>query len=70
MSQIPETEQWLLDGKCSLCRRYKHCSKPCTKAKRYKERVLHDAMIQAMDNVTGGAYSSITNELYQLTRKK
>lgn len=29
MSDIPETDQWLLDGDCTKCRR-NNCSKPCT----------------------------------------
>lgn len=26
-------DRWLIDGDCSLCRRSKHCSKACRKAK-------------------------------------
>lgn len=31
------TEQWLLDGKCSICRRKEYCSKPCKKCKSRRE---------------------------------
>lgn len=30
-----KSEQWLLDGKCTMCRRQSYCS---TKCKAYKER--------------------------------
>lgn len=28
-----KSEQWLLDGKCSMCRRKEYCSKPCKACK-------------------------------------
>lgn len=31
--RVPETEQWLLDGDCSKCRRAEYCSKQCMKNK-------------------------------------
>lgn len=31
---IPETEQWLLEGDCDKCRRESYCSKECTAFKR------------------------------------
>ena len=34
MSDIPETDQWLLNGDCTKCRRDKFCSKPCTVVKK------------------------------------
>ena len=34
-----ETEQWLLDGDCTKCRRKKYCRKQCTKRKRYVDRM-------------------------------
>lgn len=34
MADIPETDQWMLNGDCTKCRRDKYCSKPCTIRKR------------------------------------
>ena len=34
MIPIPETDQWKLEGNCGLCRRVKHCNKPCAVHKR------------------------------------
>lgn len=38
-----DSDQWLLNGKCSICRRRKYCGKECTASKRAK-----DAMIKQM----------------------
>ena len=64
---IKETEQWLLTGDCSKCRRYRHCSKPCTKNKRRTDMELKSLATQAMDKVTGGAFSKtmkVLNDKY------
>ena len=37
MKKIDESEQWLLDGKCHICRREKYCSKSCTKCKQREQ---------------------------------
>ncbi len=46
-----ETEQWLDRGDCSICRRKKYCSKPCTTAKRIDAVELQSMVIGAMADV-------------------
>lgn len=51
MSNIPETEQWKLNGDCKKCRRAEHCRKDCTARKRASDRALKaysDAIIDAV----------------------
>lgn len=48
MNKIPESEQWLLSGDCSVCRREKYCSKPCTKGKNRRTMVLKSMVVEAM----------------------
>lgn len=45
---IPETDQWLLDGDCDKCRREKYCDKECTKAKRATAKVFQNLIDSAM----------------------
>lgn len=40
IAMVNETEQWLLNGDCTKCRRNKYCSKQCTKRKRYVDREI------------------------------
>ena len=38
-------EQWLLQGKCSECRRKNYCKTQCTKNKRYSEASIKQAIL-------------------------
>ncbi len=49
-NQIPETEQWLLDGDCDKCRKEKYCDKDCSAYKKTVAKALHDAYIKALRN--------------------
>lgn len=31
---VDESEQWLLDGRCEVCRRKNYCNKPCKREKK------------------------------------
>lgn len=46
-----KNEQWLLDGKCSVCRRKNYCSTKCTKSKRRHDALIHRAVFDTMMNV-------------------
>lgn len=60
MTNKPEkNEQWLLDGDCSICRRKNYCKKECTKYSRNKAAFIKSAVISAVDEATGGAFSKI-----------
>lgn len=61
MSEINQTEQWELNGDCSLCRRKNYCSKPCKKAKQANEAFIRGAVRDIMDEATNGNYSRIKN---------
>lgn len=54
-----KSNQWELDGDCSLCRRRKYCSKPCTRCKRETQALIRGFVANALDERTGGAYSMI-----------
>jgi hypothetical protein len=64
----PESEQWLLDGDCSKCRRAKYCGVYCTKGKQRRDMILRATVVSAIDRATGGAYSAINNELNKIER--
>lgn len=46
-----KNEQWLLDGKCSICRRKNYCNTQCTKSKHRQNALIHGAVFNAMMNV-------------------
>ncbi len=54
MSEIPETDQWLLSGNCEVCRRRNYCNKPCTKGKRRREIEVRMMVAEAMVRVMTG----------------
>ena len=50
-NQIPETEQWQLNGDCDKCRRADYCHRPCGAKKRANKRLrnaLGNAIIDAV----------------------
>lgn len=46
--QIPETEQWLLDGDCDKCRKEKYCDKDCSAFKKAVTRAMCEAYNKAI----------------------
>lgn len=58
-NKIDESEQWLLSGNCSKCRRNNYCSKPCTRSKRATNASISSLVSTMMDEFTNGAYSEI-----------
>lgn len=52
MNEIPKTDQWLLSGDCSICRRRKYCSKPCKLRKQRRDAefglMVAEAMVKVM----------------------
>ena len=55
------TNQWELEGDCRICRKRNYCSKPCTRCKRETHKFLKNAVVDALDERTGGAFSTIMN---------
>ena len=47
-NQIPETEQWLLDGNCDKCRKDKYCDKDCGAYKRAIKKAMKEAYEKVM----------------------
>lgn len=43
-----KSEQWLLDGKCNICRRKEYCSKPCRACKNRSQYEMRCAVSRAM----------------------
>ena len=43
-----KNEQWLLDGKCHICRRKEYCSKPCKACKDRRAYEMRCAVARAM----------------------
>ena len=66
--QIEKTDQWLLNGDCSLCRRDNYCSKPCTVHKRNFHKCVYHAVESAIDHATGGTFSYL-KQYYDLQDK-
>ena len=62
MERPNKNEQWLLDGNCNICRRKNYCKKDCTKRARATAAWLSGAVKDVLDDVTGGAYSTILNK--------
>lgn len=60
---MDNSEQWKLDGDCSLCRRKKYCSKQCTRNKRETEIMIRSMVASKLNEMTGGAYSEIVDSL-------
>ena len=69
MSIVPETEQWLLRGDCSVCRKRNYCSKPCRVRSNYEDAQFRKIMNSAMDEVTGGAFSAINKAVDRASTK-
>lgn len=49
MNNIPETDQWLLDGICNKCRRESYCKKKCGAVKRAWRKGLKEALASALE---------------------
>ena len=45
---MDKSNQWELNGDCTLCRRKKYCSNPCTMNKRYNKYLLNRAVAGVM----------------------
>ena len=60
---VDRSEQWNLDGDCSLCRRKDYCSKPCTRNKRSTQAMIHSLVANKLNEMTGGAYSELEDSL-------
>ena len=57
--QVEKTDQWLLNGDCSLCRRNNYCSKSCTVHRRNIHKCVYHAVESSIDRATGGALSCL-----------
>lgn len=49
------SEQWLFGGDCKLCRRAKHCSKPC----KIHREIIRREVYNIIDRMTGKVLSSV-----------
>lgn len=49
MNNVPETDQWLLDGICNKCRRESYCKKKCGAIKRAWQAGLKQAVASALE---------------------
>lgn len=58
MSNIPETEQWKLNGDCDKCRRKNYCTKKCRAKQTKIERVLEEYSKSIIDSVLPEPYAS------------
>lgn len=47
---MDNTEQWLSDGKCSICRRKNYCSKPCRACNDRKNDEMRRLVAQTVMN--------------------
>lgn len=56
--QIPETDQWKLNGDCKKCRRAEYCRKKCTACKRAEERQIKALGNAIIDSVLPEPFAS------------
>lgn len=63
MEKIAETEQWLLNGDCTKCRRKSYCKKACTKSKRRLNAHMKMLIEGKMNELTDGVYGQIMSNL-------
>ena len=49
MSNVPETEQWLLTGECNKCRKQSYCRKACGAVKREFRSGIKKALAAALE---------------------
>lgn len=47
--QIPENNQWKLNGDCKKCRRKEYCSKPCGAKKKRDKRIMRSIAFSIID---------------------
>lgn len=57
--ETDNSNQWELEGRCSLCRRKNYCSKPCTRNTRATNALMEGMVTSYLDRATGGAFSEI-----------
>ena len=62
MEKPSKNEQWLLNGDCDVCRRKTYCKKDCTVRARAKQSFVKNAIRDAIDEATGGAFSDILSK--------
>jgi hypothetical protein len=53
---IPESDQWKLDGRCSLCRKAKYCKKACSARKRGIERIVDGLVCDLFPKILNSRY--------------
>lgn len=59
-----KSNQWELDGDCSLCRRKNYCSKDCSRRKQFKKsyvksmfrEVMHEHGLDQLDGYAGKVF--------------
>lgn len=51
MENIPISDQWKLEGKCSKCRRTNYCSKDCSAVKKRKIKIAQQAYFDFMEEM-------------------
>lgn len=54
---VDKSEQWLLNGKCTECRRKKYCSKPCRACKDRREYYMRNMVGAAIIKAMTGGYN-------------
>ena len=69
-NKVNESERWLIDGKCDLCRRRKYCSKGCKLNKIARKKILRDAIMKQAeslkDSIQRETLSSIAKEMEEV----
>lgn len=58
---MSSNEQWLSDGDCTKCRRFKYCSKLCTAAKRFKTAEANKVILDIATKVMRDALDKTSN---------
>lgn len=57
-NQIPETDQWKLNGNCDKCRRKEYCSTICGAKKRHNRALLNRISNAIIDSTMPEPFAS------------
>ena len=62
--QIPENEQWKLNGDCKKCRKASYCRKECGASQRATKRFVKALGDSVIDSILPEPYASHVKEWY------
>lgn len=59
---MDNSEQWLLDGKCTMCRRENYCTKACKAYLNRRDLEMREAFSRALLKAMTGGYDGTNRD--------